>query len=108
MQALNLPHHVIKAFEKRWARKLPQQVANWRTTSSLQRTRTDAGVPVERRPCRPRPMKITFSGTRQMPALRYSLRKQCPFCGNALKRATDEIGEGASGMSVRNARTRTR
>jgi hypothetical protein len=60
VQELNLPDHVTKAFEKRWARKLQQQVATWRTTSSPVRTRTDAGVPVERRPRRPRP--TAFAG----------------------------------------------
>jgi hypothetical protein len=54
MQELNLPHHVTEAFEKRCARKLQQQVATWRDTRSPARTRTDSGVPVERRPRRPR------------------------------------------------------
>jgi hypothetical protein len=63
MQALNLPDHVIKAFEKRWARKLQQQVANWRTTGSPVRTRTHPGVPVERRPCRPRPAAFARSAS---------------------------------------------
>jgi hypothetical protein len=55
MQEFNLPDHVIKAFEKRWARKLQQQVANRRTTSSPVRTGTNAGVLVERPPRRPQP-----------------------------------------------------
>jgi hypothetical protein len=63
MQELNLPDHVIKAFEKRWARKLQQQVANWRTTSSPVRTRTDAGVPVERPRRRPRPTAFARSAS---------------------------------------------
>lgn len=56
MQELNLPHHVIEAFEKRWARKRQQKVATWRDTRSPARTRTDSGVPVERRSRRPRPI----------------------------------------------------
>lgn len=29
-----------------------------------------------------------------MPALLYPVRKPCPFCGNPMKRALDEIREG--------------
>lgn len=54
MQELNLPRHVIEAFERKWARKLQQQVTIWQTTRSSARTRTDSGLSVERRPRRPR------------------------------------------------------
>ncbi len=47
---LNLPRHVVERFEKRWARKLQQQVGAWRASRSPARSRTDSGVPVERRP----------------------------------------------------------
>jgi hypothetical protein len=63
MQVLNVPDHVTKAVEKKWARKLLQQVATWRTTSSPVLTRTDAGVPVERRPRRPRPTAFARSAS---------------------------------------------
>jgi hypothetical protein len=45
MDQLNLPRHVVERFEKRWARKLQQQVAVWRATRSPARSRTDSGCP---------------------------------------------------------------
>jgi hypothetical protein len=54
MEEPNLPRHVIRTFEKRWARKLQEQVAAWRATRSQARSRTDSGIPVERRSRRPR------------------------------------------------------
>jgi len=56
MQDPNLPRHVIEALEKKWAQKLQQQTAAWRTTrSSPALGQTRSGIPVERRARRPRP-----------------------------------------------------
>ena len=54
MQNVNLPRHVVEALEKKWAQKLQQQVADWRTTKPPTYSRTTSGVPVERRTRRPR------------------------------------------------------
>jgi hypothetical protein len=53
METLNLPRHVIVTFEKRWAQKLQQQAPAWRSARSPARSRTDSGVPVQRRSRRP-------------------------------------------------------
>ena len=59
MQEVNLPRHVIEAFEERWARKLQQQAAAWRSTRSQPAlSRTRSGIPVERRARRPRPAAV--------------------------------------------------
>lgn len=42
MEQLNLPRHVVERFEKRWARKLQQQVSAWRTRRSPARSQTDS------------------------------------------------------------------
>jgi hypothetical protein len=47
MEELNLPRHLVEAFEKRWARKLQQLAAVWQASRSPARSRTDAGVPVD-------------------------------------------------------------
>ncbi len=55
MQEVNLPRHIVEALEKKWAERLQQQAAAWRTTKSPARSsRTDAGVVVEHRVRRPR------------------------------------------------------
>jgi hypothetical protein len=54
MQQVNLPRHVVEALEKKWAERLQRQVSAWRTTKSPVQSRTASGVPVERRPRRPR------------------------------------------------------
>jgi hypothetical protein len=54
MEELNLPRHVVETFEKRWARKLQQEVTVWRAGRSPARRPTDAGVQVERRSRRSR------------------------------------------------------
>jgi hypothetical protein len=48
MQELNLPYHVIEAFERK-RRKPPQQVATSPATGSTARRGTDSCLPVERR-----------------------------------------------------------
>jgi hypothetical protein len=53
MQELNLPYHVIEAFEKKRRRKPQQQVATSPATGSTARRGTDSGLPVERRSRRP-------------------------------------------------------
>lgn len=61
MQDQNLPRHVIEAVEKRWAQKLQQQAAAWRTTRSPARSQTTSGIAVERRARRPRPAAASVS-----------------------------------------------
>ena len=54
MEELNLPRHVIETLEKRWARMLQHQtVARQATNSPVPRSRTESGIPVERRSRRP-------------------------------------------------------
>jgi hypothetical protein len=54
MQDINLPRHVVAALEKKWAERLQQQAAAWRTGKPPVRSRTEAGVVVEHRLRRPR------------------------------------------------------
>ena len=55
MEELNLPRHVIETLEKRWARKLQYEAGAWQATKSpAPRSRTETGIPVERRSRRPR------------------------------------------------------
>jgi hypothetical protein len=54
MQDVNLPRHVVEMLEKKWAQKLQQQVATWRSAKPPASSRTASGVVVERRARRPR------------------------------------------------------
>jgi hypothetical protein len=48
MQTIELSQQTPEAFERDLARKLRQQVSEWKTMRAPLRTRTAAGVPVER------------------------------------------------------------
>ncbi|WP_407158641.1 hypothetical protein [Bradyrhizobium sp. STM 3557] len=54
MQDVNLPRHLVEALERKWAQKLQQQVATWRSAKPSASSRTASGVVVERRARRPR------------------------------------------------------
>ena len=54
MQDVNLPRHLVEALEKKWAQRLQQQVATWRSARPPASGRTASGVVVERRGRRPR------------------------------------------------------
>jgi hypothetical protein len=54
MQDVNLPRHLVEALEKKWAQRLQQQVATWRSARPPTPGKTASGVVVERRARRPR------------------------------------------------------